>query len=102
MVQDEIKLEYDIEIMELLQVLTGNQRVIKIVIDNGKTTIQIAVKHRRQDIKKGEHIVELWQPEHVHDISQRLADAIWIRVKYDALWQIIITWHYVYSPVLFF
>jgi hypothetical protein len=42
-VQNEIKLEHDIELVEFLQVFSGNELVIEVVIDDGKAAIQVAV-----------------------------------------------------------
>jgi hypothetical protein len=82
MVQYEIKLEHDIELMELLQIITGNELIIKVVIYDREPAVQITVKNGRQDIEQREYVFEFWSLEHADNISQIPADTIGICIEH--------------------
>jgi hypothetical protein len=85
MIQYEIKLEHDIELVELLQICPGSQLIIEVVIDDRKAAIQITVKNGRKDVEQGKYILEFRSLEHMYYVSQISADAVRVGVEYHAV-----------------
>ena len=64
MVQNEIKLEHDIELVEFIQIFPGNKLIIEVVIYDREAAIQITVKNGGKDIEQRKNIFEFRSLEH--------------------------------------
>ena len=82
MIEDEVELETEPQVGGFLQVGGRDEFVVRVVVDDGETTVQVAVEKRGQNVKQGKSILKERVGEQLHRVCQCTADAVRVSVEY--------------------
>ena len=82
MIQHQVELDLDTQLVQILQIPGTDEFFVYVVINDGKTPIQVAVEKGRQDIEQRECVLQLGPFEQVHRVSQSFPDAVRVGVQH--------------------
>ena len=84
MVQNEVQGQVNVLSLQPLQILPAGQKLVEVVVDEGKTPIQVGIEHAGENVKGGEGAPEFRALQQLHGIGQPGANAVGVGVEHGA------------------